>query len=316
MPQATRPDRPAPPIDRASTLVEGVVVPPRATVARPVVERSGTVLESDGEVGEAVAQLKARLATPARGAPPMPTPSPSPSRPTAPIRPTARPPVALLTVQDDGKDDGEVIRIRQPRFVIGRTEGDLIVPIDGRISSRSVEIALESVGGLPRWVVTDLQSTHGMFVRVAKTVLADRAEFLVGGGRYRLDIPPQDGGATADFAPLAADFAATRGWDAGPSPSRPPALSELLGNEVGNRLLLTKPEYWIGSDPSCAVCRPDDPFCEGRHARIYRGPRDHWHAEHAKTRNGLWLRMPRIAVESMIQFQVGEQRFRLKVRAD
>jgi hypothetical protein len=32
-----------------------------------------------------------------------------------------------------------------------------------------------------------------------------------------------------------------------------------------------------------------------------------------KTQNGLWLRMSQINVESMVQFQVGEQRFRLKV---
>jgi hypothetical protein len=39
-----------------------------------------------------------------------------------------------------------------------------------------------------------------------------------------------------------------------------------------------------------------------------------WHAEHNKTQNGLWLRMSQIVAESMIQFQVGEQRFRLKVQ--
>ena len=37
------------------------------------------------------------------------------------------------------------------------------------------------------------------------------------------------------------------------------------------------------------------------------------HAEHNKTQNGLWLRMAQIVAESMIQFQIGEQRFQLKV---
>jgi hypothetical protein len=273
---------------------------------RPAVERSGTVIETDEEVREAVASVRGQMQAPA------PAPAPPPARPTTLFRPTSRAPVALLTVHDDGRNDGEVIRIRQPRFVIGRTEGDLTIPIDGRISSRHVEITLQSVGGLHRWVVTDLQSTHGMFVRVTRTVLSDRSEFLVGGGRYRLDAPQAPDDATADYVADAPNTGETRGWDAAPSPFRPPALTELLGNEIGNRLLLVKPEYWIGSDPTCAVCRPDDPFCEPRHVRLFRGTRNHWHAEHSKTQNGLWLRMPQIVAESMIQFQVGEQRFRLK----
>jgi hypothetical protein len=36
-------------------------------------------------------------------------------------------------------------------------------------------------------------------------------------------------------------------------------------------------------------------------------------AEHNKTPNGLWLRMEQITVEATVQFQIGEQRFQLKV---
>ncbi|HEY2155069.1 MAG TPA: FHA domain-containing protein, partial [Isosphaeraceae bacterium] len=262
---------------------------------------------TDDEVREAVACIRGQMQAPA------PAQAATATRPTSLFRPTSRPPVAMLTVQDDGRNDGEVIRIRQPRLVIGRTEGDLIIPIDGRISSRHLEITLQSVGGLHRWVVTDLQSTHGMFVRVTRTVLADRSEFLAGGGRYRFDASQPAEDATADYVASAPNTGETRGWDAAPSPFRPPALTELLGNEIGNRLLLVKPEYWIGSDPTCAACRADDPFCEPRHIRLFRGTRGNWHAEHNKTQNGLWLRMSQIVAESMIQFQVGEQRFRLKV---
>lgn len=215
----------------------------------------------------------------------------------------------------DGRTEGEAIRIRDQKYVIGRTEGDLRIPIDGRISSRHVEITLQTVGGLPRWVVTDLQSTHGMYVRVSRTALADKAEFLVGNGRYRFDIPLAGAFATTEVMPGEPSFGKTHGWDDGPGPFRPPALTELLGREVGNRTLLVKDEYWIGSDPSCYACRPDDPFCEPRHARLYRGgAKGGWHVEHNKTQNGLWLRMAQIAVEAMIQFQIGEQRFRLKVQ--
>ena len=128
------------------------------------------------------------------------------------------------------------------------------------------------VGGQHRWVITDLQSTHGLFVRLTRTNLADKAEILVGNGRYRFDAPQADSGQTADYSTPESARGATQGWEEGPSPFRPPALTELLGKEIGNRILLVKPEYWIGTDPSCPICRPDDPFCEPRHVRLYRGP--------------------------------------------
>src|SRR5271157_2421731 len=197
--------------------------------------------------------------------------------------------------------------------VVGRTEGDLKIPIDGRISSRHVEITLQTVGGLHRWVVTDLQSTHGMFVRVSRTVLAERAEFLVGNGRYRFDSPQALADATVAQIADPAVSGATQGWDGSPSPFRPPAVTELIGNEIGNRILLVKPEYWIGTDPTGSICRSDDPFCEPRHVRLFRTLNGSWYAEHNRTQNGLWLRMSQIVVDPVVRFQIGEQRFLLKV---
>jgi hypothetical protein len=240
-------------------------------------------------------------------------PTPLAGRPASPYRPTLRPPVPILVVCDDGRPDGEVIRIRDQRFVIGRTEGDLRFPLDGRMSARHVEITHQLVGGLHRWVVTDLQSSHGMFVRVSKTTLADQAEFLVGNGRYRFEANRDQADATADHVDHEPRSSATRGWDEGPAPLRHPALTELLGREIGNRVLLVKGEYWIGSDPACPICRPDDPFCAPRHVRLHQRSRGDWHAEHNKTENGLWLRMAQIAAESLIHFQIGEQRFKLRV---
>jgi FHA domain len=275
---------------------------------------SGTVLESDEEIRQAVlVDLKWAQQANAPKAPaaePVPTTS---GPPASPYRPTARPPVPILTVFDDGKAEGETIRIRSPRLTIGRTEGDLRFPIDGRMSSSHVEITHQVVDGLHRWVLTDLQSTHGMFVRVSKTVLVDRAEILVGNGRYRFDVNKPGPGETADQILDTSNTGTTQGLGDGPGPFRPPSLSELLGKEIGNRILLVKDQYWIGSDPSCAFCRLDDPFCEPKHVRLHRNSKGAWGAEHNKTQNGLWLRMVQIAVDSMVHFQVGEQRFRLKL---
>src|SRR5271166_4792645 len=240
--------------------------PPRPGQPHAPVERIGTLIETDEEVRQAILSgLKGQQQQAApvdRGVAPAPVFHPRPAAPVSapPVapdtaeqaassyRPTSRPPIALLTVFDDGKNEGEVIRIRDPKFVIGRTEGNLKIPIDARMSARHVEITLQTLGGVHRWVVTDLQSTHGMFVRVSRTVLNDQAEFLVGNGRYRFESPQGLAEATLPEGAESAGFGQTMGWAGGPAPFRAPAVTELLGNEIGNRMLLVKPEYWIGSE--------------------------------------------------------------------
>ena len=264
----------------------------------PHVERSGTLIETDEEVRQAISGLKGQgqpeSPPTARNTAASPTPNKGPSATL--YRPTVRPPIAVLTVCDDGKLDGEVIRIRDQRFVIGRTEGDLKIPIDGRISSRHVEITLQTVGGLHRWVVTDLQSTHGMFVRVSRTVLAERAEFLVGNGRYRFDSPQALADATVtQVADPAVSGAPQAGMGAPPVPPpgchRADRLRDRQPDAPGQARVLDR------LDPTCSICRPDDPFCEPRHVRLFRSPKGSWYAEHNRTQNGLWLRMSQIVVD-------------------
>ena len=90
-------------------------------------------------------------------------------------------------------------------------------------------------------------------------------------------------------------------------------LVELVPGGGGERRPLLGAEYWIGTDPACAIRRADDPFADARHVRLHRDARGGWHAENNKAVNGLWLRVPQIAVDSGCLFQIGEQRFRLQV---
>ncbi|AMV38878.1 FHA domain-containing protein [Planctomyces sp. SH-PL62] len=291
---------------------------------KPPPDFAGTLIESEDEIRQA---LLARLGT---AGPAAPAPAATESAPVAgreprrlaerggaaePFRPTSRPTTPRLTICDDGRNDGEVIRIRRPRFVIGRVEGDLTIPIDGRISSRHVEIALQSIGGVDRWVLADLQSRHGLFVRVSRADLKDRSEFLVGGGRYMFHGPSAEPPArpSASATAMAATFDETQGWGDRREPVALPSLAEVSQDGAGERKLLIQPEYWIGSDPKCAIQRPGDPFCEPRHARIYREPGGSWRVEHDRTANGLWLRMSRVVVAAAVRFQIGEQRFQLQV---
>jgi hypothetical protein len=270
-------------------------VPPRQP-AGPPPQRTATVLETDEDVRRALQSGAAA--------------APRPVGPTAqPFRPTQRPPVALLTVCDDGKSDGEVIRLRVARFAIGRTEGDLLIPHDDQISSRHVEIVRQQAGGQWRWVVTDLQSTNGLFVRASRVALSDGTELLVGRGRYRFEATVADG--TVEYV-SDAPTSSTVAWGGAASPVPQAVLTELVPGGVGARVTLTGVEYWIGTDPTCAVCRAGDPFTELRHVRLHRDARG-WHAENNKSPNGLWLRVPHITVDAACLFQIGEQRFRLQV---
>jgi pSer/pThr/pTyr-binding forkhead associated (FHA) protein len=295
-------------VQRSSILGIFAMPPIQPQKPSPEEERPGTLLETDEDIRKALqtnqpAQPADKKTTPA--------PAPLPQRDNAdPFRPTQRPPIALLTVLDDGKSEGEVVRLRSDRFIIGRSEGDLLIPHDRQISARHIEITRQRVGEKYRWVLTDLQSSNGLFIRVSRTILSDRTELLVGRGRYRFEAAKNSLPETVDnLPPDVPQGTHPLGNEAAAPPQ--PALVELSGSKVLSRLPLVKPEYWIGSDPACAICRPDDPFFEPRHVRLYQDANGVWHAQNNKTANGLWLKVPQITVADSCSSQIGEQRFRL-----
>ena len=75
----------------------------------------------------------------------------------------------MLTVCDDGRRDGEIIRIREEQFIVGRSEGDFQLAFDELLSSRHLAISRQLVKGHWRWVVTDLQSKNGVFFSCLKS---------------------------------------------------------------------------------------------------------------------------------------------------
>jgi pSer/pThr/pTyr-binding forkhead associated (FHA) protein len=269
------------------------------------------LLETDDDIRQALQTNRPGqpAAPPAAWSPKQPH-SPPPSS-ASPYRPTLRPPVAILTALDDGKSEGEALRLRTDRFVIGRSEGDFLIPHDLLISARHLEITRHRVGETYRWVLTDLQSTNGLFIRVSCTALADKAEFLVGMGRYRFEAPGSSLPETLDALPPDAPHGSTRPLGTDAATLLQPTLVELAGETVLLRLPLAKPEYWIGGDPACPICRAGDPFVEPRHARLYRDANGAWHAQNNKSPNGLWVKVPQITVTDSCLFQIGEQRFRL-----
>jgi len=234
------------------------------------------------------------------------------------FRPVHRAPMAVLTILDDGRRDrGQSVRIRDDRTVIGRVEGDVIIPHDNGISGQHAEIVRELTDGEFRWWLKDLGSRNGTFVRVAKARLNHNQDLLIGAKRYRFDAAPQ--GAETHAADEGEDEAAggTRPWQA-VSPADLskliPSLIELTPQGEGERHLLDKPENLIGGDAAqCNVVLSDDPFVSALHAKLFRDDRNRWTITNCESRNGVWLKVDGAPMSDDGEFQLGEQRFMLKV---
>jgi len=235
---------------------------------------------------------------------------------TLPFRPSLRPPMGLLHVFDDGEDTGEVVRVRASSFIIGRVEGDLVIPHDGGISGRHAEIVRRVENGTTAWILRDLNSTNGTFVRASTVILHHDQEVLIGGIAFRFSAPAQgfdavdpnvpEGNATRKFEGL------SRAGVARPS-SPPPTLTEMAEGEKPLHFTLTQNEQWLGRDPRQCSMVIDDPTVDPRHARIYRDDQDRWVMASERSRNGLWARVQEAALGRGGYFQCGEQRFLFKV---
>ncbi len=291
-------------------------MPPAAKKPPEPVE--GTYLESDDEIRQAIKARRARLAAkpaaPAQpGKPPPLVPPPPPLVEASPARPTQRPSLGLLCICDDGKQEGEWVRLRADRYVIGRAEGDIRIPHDGLMSGRHAELVRQQIQpGCWRWTLVDLKSTNGTFVRIGKTILREGMEFLMGAGHYRFETSTATVAYVAQ-SPAPAQTIPPRGMQ--PAPSFGPTLVELVQGKPTQRFHLTLPEIWLGRDPqTCNIARRDDLLTSPRHARLFRDARGQWFIENQKSLNGLWLRIKEeMPLGGTCQFRLGEQVFLFQV---
>lgn len=239
------------------------------------------------------------------------------SREETPLyRPLVRPPMGLLHVFDDGESTGEVVRIRSGSFVIGRVEGDLVIPHDSGMSGRHAEIVRRSDGnGIWTWHLRDLGSTNGTFVRAATILLEPGQEFMVGTRLFRFEL------TVPAIADLESRTDTTRKWEvparAGAGghavgTSAPAALVEISKGAVVRRHALADRVSWLGRDPSSCQMLVDDPYVDLHHARVARDEKGRWVVANERSRNGLWGRIGEVGLERGGFFQCGEQRFLFK----
>jgi len=204
--------------------------------------------------------------------------SPALPQPDAAVfRPTLRRPMALLHVVDDGREDGEAVRMRGDTLRIGRNEGDVQIPHD--ISMSSAHAMLERVpeGG---WRLSDLGSATGTFVRVTRAPLKHGSMLMIGMTRLRFDIIDM-----------------TEAW-----------LVEMPLHGQGRRHECHGPAATVGRAPDGCQVVIDDPFVSPIHARVFRSQRG-WRIKNFGM-NGLWVRIDApVTFTATAQFQCGEQRF-------
>lgn len=234
------------------------------------------------------------------------------------FRPTIRPRTPMLCIVDDGeRDNGEWIRLRQPRTVIGREEGDVRIAQDEGVSSRHAELVRQREGGVDRWYLRDLQSTNGTFVRVQRCRLRDGREFQLGTGRFAFHEPPMDPRTAGDETEeLGIAIKATRRLSSLNPASLDqvlPALLDLSNPKLQRAHPIHSLQAVVGRDPDCEIRIPHDPYLDRKHARIFRDSRARWIIENLDSVNGVWVRVDEIRLDSPMSFQLGEQRFLFRV---
>ncbi len=272
-------------------------------------QSSGTVLESAEEIRQAI--QSARKSPPSADERSRETAGESQaSSTTQSFRPRNRPPMAVLCVRFDEDDTGQELAVFTSPFVIGRVEGNLVIEHDSEISGRHAELIRVFENGRHFWQLHDLKSTNGTFVRAAVALLRDQQEILLGGRRYRFEIESEGSDLAKSNSPT------TRKVQQAPSRLVQKPLAVLI--EIGDtakekRFAITTTEHWIGRDSRLCSIVLDDPMVSPRHAKLYRDKQNRWLLANSKSLNGIWLRVNRIDLGNTAQFQLGEQRFSIRV---
>ena len=270
-------------------------------------EQGGTVLEPVSQLRAAWAGADAEpqgtRVEPRPTGLPGAAPAATPCAVEPSYRPLIRPLVPRLTLCDDGElASGETIRLREAVTVIGRTEGHVRLPHDPLVSGRHAEIVREGAARPHRWLLRDLGSSNGTFVRCARTVLRPESLIMLGGRRFRFQ--PAGAGAveSTPAGTLTVDVAAARagGW---------PQLVEMGQVAEGLELVLAGHDLTIGRLGHGNAVEIDDPLLADRHARVIRDPAGRWVLEAMPSLNGVWAQVAAVQLASVCRFQIGEQRF-------
>lgn len=268
----------------------------------------GTILDSFEDVSKLLRAGRAAVPHP----PPVANRGPAPAACDevlyrSPYRMTA----PRITICDDGSlEDGEEYHVRADRITIGRATGDIVIANDVAMSASHAEVVRADVGGTHGWILRDLGSSNGTFVRCRAATLRPGLMLLIGSKRYCFE-PPAAAVAAANDA---ADGQRTTlisgpiGQAALPAlveitPAAVPAAAPMRLSFRSLRVTLGRPGF--GNDIEL------DDLCVARqHAVVTRDTSGVWQMQALPSINGLWVRIDAVKLTPGCLFQCGEQRFR------
>jgi len=247
--------------------------PPSTTAPPPTADAMSAPAEA---VAPAEAEVPAEAVVPAE-----------PPAEAVPWSPRRRPPMALLRIVDDGRDDGETLRLRGDSLVIGRTTGGVAIPHDAFLDEAHARIDRLPAGG---WLLTDLGSRDGTWVRVTTARLRPGLSIRVGSTVMSLRGEEGGGGFLV----------------AGPGGTRPlpcPMAPFFIGRDGA---------WPPGAGPEgVTIVGLDDPHVSPIHAEVIVRRGGLRIVNHGL--NGLWARITApVRLLATAQFQCGEQRFVLE----
>ena len=158
------------------------------------------------------------------------------------------------------------------------------------------------------WLLRDLGSKNGTFVRIGVTLLKPGNELIIGAARFRFEAGTVPPALTA--APSGQGTQAFTGSVAAVFPS----LVEIGPNGPFQRFRLVGTEVWIGREPGRGIVRGEDVLVNPRHACLTRDARGEWYIKNNGSLNGLWFRITEpIPLGQSCHFRLGEQRFYFRV---
>lgn len=220
-------------------------------------------------------------------------------------RPEIRPLVPKLVILDDGEQAvGENRWLREQATVIGRSEGDIRLSHDPLVSGRHAELIRDGATRPHRWLLRDLGSANGTFVRCSRTVLRTGGIIILGSRRFRFRPPHAEEGAEANL-PNGTVMADVAGLNA----SAWPALVETTQSREPLEIILSGSDLPLGRPGHQNAIEIEDPLLAAKHARIRRQHSGQWILEALPSVNGVWVQIQAIALAAVSRFQIGEQRF-------
>ncbi|MDG2013708.1 MAG: FHA domain-containing protein, partial [Pirellulaceae bacterium] len=180
------------------------------------------------------------------------------------------------------------------------------------ISKRHAQIRRLLRHGVYQWMLEDLDSCNGTFVRVRRCRLKQGRKFQIGSRIFSVSFTQHDSKSdSTDSHGRVASLGTSLFAPALPGNEKPTriALVECTRERKPMILELPSQECHLGSDGRvCQLIIDDDPWLDGRHVRFFIDAQNRWVIEDMASVNGLWVGIHAFRLRDRTWIQMGEQR--------